>query len=147
MSIIPVGVYLCHCIHDSSGKRLGGLHCWRIRILTTARPLAGSLLRQSGKPMSFSSPRVETVIIRLPSLSDYHRLNLPGLVSAIFIIEGLDFVVYIRFRNMPPQDTSAPKNSSSWPPARSEKSDTSVFFALTASKFSSDYTPYLADCY
>ncbi len=57
-----------------------------IRTFTTARPLAGSLLRQSGKPMSFCSPRVETVIIRLPALSAYHRLALPGLGSSIFIV-------------------------------------------------------------
>lgn len=39
---------------------------------TTAQPLAAC----------FSSPRVETVIIRLPALSAYHRLALPGLVSS-----------------------------------------------------------------
>ncbi|WP_300957436.1 hypothetical protein, partial [uncultured Duncaniella sp.] len=53
--------------------------CCRIRTFSTVRPLAGSLLRQSGKPMSFSSPRVKTVIIRLPALLAYHRLALPGL--------------------------------------------------------------------
>lgn len=40
-----------------------------IRTFTTARPPAAC----------FSSPRVETVIIRLPALSVYHRLALPGL--------------------------------------------------------------------
>ncbi len=48
--------------------------CCLIRTFTTARPLA----------VYFSSPRVETVIIRLPLLSAYHRLALPGLVSSIF---------------------------------------------------------------
>ena len=33
--------------------------------------------------MSFSIPRVETVIILLPSLSAYHRLALPGLGNII----------------------------------------------------------------
>lgn len=49
-----------------------------IRTFTTARPLAAW----------FSSPRVEIVIIRLPALSAYHRLALPGQVSSIFI--GID---------------------------------------------------------
>ena len=45
-----------------------------IRTFTTARPLAAC----------FSSPRVETVIIRLPASSAYHRLALPGPVNSIF---------------------------------------------------------------
>ena len=40
---------------------------------TTTPPLAAC----------FSSPRVETMIIRLPALSAYHRLALPGLVNSI----------------------------------------------------------------
>ena len=67
--------------------------CCLTRTFTTARPFAGSLLRQSGKPMSFSSPRVETVIIRLPALSAYHRLALPGLVSSIFFSALLFFQI------------------------------------------------------
>ena len=49
-----------------------------IRTFTTAPPLTAC----------FSSPRVETVIIRLSASSAYHRLALPGLVSSIFI--GID---------------------------------------------------------
>ena len=50
-------------------------HCCLIRTFTTARPLAAC----------FSSPRVETVIIRLPALSAYHRLALPGLVRDTYL--------------------------------------------------------------
>lgn len=52
--------------------------CCLMRTFTTARPLAAC----------FSSPRVETAIIRLPALSAYNRLALPGLVSSIFT--GID---------------------------------------------------------
>lgn len=41
----------------------------------------------------FSSPRVETMIIRLPALSAYHRLALPGLVISIFFSALLFFQI------------------------------------------------------
>ena len=48
--------------------------CCLIWTISTARPLT----------TCFSSPRGETVIIRLPALSAHHRLALPGLFSSIF---------------------------------------------------------------
>ena len=57
--------------------------CCLTRTFTTARPLAAC----------FSSPRVETVIIRLPVLPAYHRLALPGLVSSIFFSALLFFQI------------------------------------------------------
>lgn len=51
---------------------------------TTTPPLAAC----------FSSPRVETMIIRLPALSAYHRLALPGLVITILLLRTM-----LSFRN------------------------------------------------
>ena len=71
--------------------------CCLKRNFTTAQPLAAC----------FSSPRVETVIIRLPVLSAYHRLALPGLdIPFVKILRFCSCMLYLSAYCLCPKTTS-----------------------------------------